>query len=163
MSPSLTQTSRSITKTVDSLPLAGKYLVKPMTESLFNSRSGEEARAKFVALNMLVGVMDYYHGVQAHLGATELVKDAARLCGNPTFLRTAETAMDGAYALINAGVITANTILLCRLWQRALSEGSKGCVSRDLSAERRVLGRQDSAKAILTAGLLTLDWDESLP
>jgi hypothetical protein len=137
---------------MDSLPLAGKYTVKPLTESLFNCRTGEEARAKFILVNMLLGTFDCLHGVQALLGGTELVKDAARLSKDPTLLRMAETAMDGAYVLINLGVITANTILLCRLWHRALSQGF---VSKNLSGERRCLGSQDSPKVIVATLLLT--------
>lgn len=81
------------------------------------------------------------------------MKDAARLASDPSLLRLAETALDGAYVLLNAGVITANTILLCRIWQRGLT---KGFVSSNPLHERRTLGKQDSRKVMLATCLLTL-------
>jgi hypothetical protein len=64
----------------------------------------------------------------------------------------AETALDGAYTLINLGVITTNTTLLCRLWQRRLS---KGFVSNRSSETRRELGNKESSGMMLGAIFLT--------
>ncbi len=133
--------------------MAGKYAVKPLTENLFNSSSGAEARRNFAVISLLLCGLDYYHGAQARIAGAELVKDAVQLgTTDPSLLRLAETALDGAYLLINAGVISANTILLCRIWHRGLT---KGFVSRDSSGTRRKLGKPDSPQVALATVLLT--------
>jgi hypothetical protein len=152
MSPSLTQISRSITKPVSSLPLAGKYVVTSLTESLFNSPTEDEARKRFVALGALLLFFNTVHSYQALIGGKELINDALSFCKDPTVLRMAETALDGAYTLINLGVITTNTTLLCRLWQRRLS---KGFVSNRSSETRRELGNKESSGMMLGAIFLT--------
>lgn len=153
MKHALTKTGRTIGKTVDRMPLGGKYLVRQLTESLFSSESQVEARVKFFALNLLLGIYELGHGSQAMLGTSEMVKDGNKFLDSPSFVGFAETAMDGAYTLINVGVITANTLLLTRLWNRALK---KGFVSSKHFPKRRKLGERDSLKLMLATLAITV-------
>lgn len=103
-------------KTVDSLPLAGKYATEPAMKSYIRAEPKNE-KSRFAKSAFLLGAFVLAHASNAKTGVDSFANHLESFSADKDSADAALMAVDSAYALVNASVAVRQAELLHTLRQ----------------------------------------------